>query len=352
MSEAAAAIAPAVQGSPTGDGKGNKSAVGLDALVNDALGAMNGDMGAAESTMPEMSPVDQAATEEPPELYDDETPEVGTKGTKEDPLAIQDLQSDRFVKIKVDGTDEVVSLRELGNGYIREQTFRGRVQRAGEVVQEAADVAKKLNDRNEDIKVKISALIENGDTLFRFMMGNEATEAALRQAALHYAKQSKAWRENPRSRLQLEHERAQARHQQERKEWFETKTKEEKTLRQREENYRIQHELSPAYEAGLRESGFPDRNDQQFQQEVRVRVAAVSQQTGRRVTPAELKQCVIRAAKFCQTAPEQKKPTPIGKPTPRQAPPPQRQQQARPGAKPPRAGSVEAILAGLKPMRF
>jgi hypothetical protein len=333
-------------GTPSGDGSGKKGgAIGLDALVNDALGAM----GDQPSSMPEMSPVDQSASEEPPELYDDETPELAGKGSKEDPLAVQDLQEDRFIKIKIDGNEEVVSLRELGNGYIREQTFRGRVQRASEVVNEATGVAKALHERGEQMKGKVSALIENGDTLFQFMMGNEATEAALHKAAMLYAKQAKQWREDPRSRLQHEATRAQARHQQEREEWLATKTKEEKALRQRTENHHIQKELSPAYEAGLRESGFPNRNDPEFQAEVRVRVAAVSHQTGRRVTPEELKQCVIRAAKFCGTAPAQAKPTPISKPTPRTAPqrvPPKN------GAKPPRPGSVEAIMASLKPARF
>jgi hypothetical protein len=349
MSEGATAVAstPAVQGTPSGDGKGNKGAIGLDSLVNDALGAMGGDQ---PSTMPEMSPVDAPAAEEPAELYEDETPEAGTKGSKEDPLAIQDLQEDKFIKIKIDGSEEVVSLRELGRGYIREQTFRGRVQRAGEVVQEAQAVAKRLSDHSNEMKGKISTLVENGDVLFRFMMGNEVTEAALRQAAMNYAKQAKQWRENPRERLRLEAERAQARHQREREEWIATKTKEERTLRQREENYRIQNELTPAYEAGLRESGFPDRNDPEFQREVRVRVHAVSTQTGRRVTPEELKQCVIRAAKFCGTAPQQAKPAPIAKPTPRAAP--TRAAPPKNGAKPPRPGSVEAILAGLKPARF
>src|SRR4051812_14700888 len=143
----ATGAAPAVQGTPSGDGSGKKGgAIGLDGLVNDALGAMGEDTAGG---MPEMHPVDAPSSEEPPELYEDGTEEVAQgKGSKEDPLAIQDLQADRFVKIKIDGTDEVVSLRELGNGYIREQTFRGRVHRAGEVVQEAATVAKQFADRN------------------------------------------------------------------------------------------------------------------------------------------------------------------------------------------------------------
>jgi hypothetical protein len=192
----------------------------------------------------------------------------------------------------------------------------------------------------------LTNLIESGDKLYSFMMGNEVTEAALRNAAIRYANETKSWKTDPSKRVQFEAQRERARLDKEKQDWESKRTKSDQERQEREMSSRVQMELKPAWEAGLRESGFPNPQDPEFQHEVKARVYAVTQRTGKRVSPAELKDCVIRAARFLGASPAAK-PAPAPKPTPKPA--------ARTngnGAKNPhRVGTLDHIMHGLRPGR-
>src|SRR5690349_14280727 len=126
-------------------GAGAPAGGSIDSLVDGAFSAMEADgaleglegVGKPGATKPKAKP--EKEPEEPregagegdePELElegEEGDEEADTRGTKEDPISITDLPEDSFIKLKIDGREETVSLRELGDGYIREQTFRGKM---------------------------------------------------------------------------------------------------------------------------------------------------------------------------------------------------------------------------------
>ena len=111
---------------------------------------------------PEPEPKAAAPVPEPKE-------EESEQGTEDDPLSIADLPEDQFVKIRVDGEDTVVSLRELANGHIRQQTFSRKVNEAKQVQQRAEAVMEKSSGQVRQIQEAFQTLVTTPEKMYEFM---------------------------------------------------------------------------------------------------------------------------------------------------------------------------------------
>jgi hypothetical protein len=116
----------------------------FDEGLPDDIKALEGlDMGAADQG-PDLSNLeveddDGAESEgddasEDRESESDESPEPERKtadrsvGSEDNPYTVKTLPADKFVKLKVDGEETVVPMKELADGYIRQQTFNKRLK--------------------------------------------------------------------------------------------------------------------------------------------------------------------------------------------------------------------------------
>lgn len=330
----------------------------MDSLVGDALAGMEADgeleaQEGAEGAEPTEDPGEgeegqEDGTEELEEGEEGEEDERATsKGSKSDPWTVKDLPEDRFVKIKVDGVEESVSMREMADGYIRLETFTKRVNGAQTAVTQAENAVKELKETHGTTRAAVNQLLGDPKQLLDFYLRDAENEGIFRAAATEFAKLHSKWKANPQERAAWERERDSGRLKAERDAFEKQKQTDTQSREQREHSERRQRELRPGYEAGLAASGFPrERVDAEFQLEIKAYLHAVSQRTGKPATAEDMKQAVIRTAKLLGTQPGAPKPKPAAI-TPKTKP----KGEGRAQGKPIKKGSVEWFMKDLKPMR-
>lgn len=122
----------------------------LDELVDADLPAeeeINADIQAAgetAETAPETDPEPTQDTEPKPDPEPDTT-----VGSKEDPYTIKDFGEDEFIKIKIDGEEQVVSLREAIDSGLRRATFDKRAHEFKTKLSAVEKRESEVNDRLE-----------------------------------------------------------------------------------------------------------------------------------------------------------------------------------------------------------
>jgi hypothetical protein len=349
MSEAGVAVGPSVGG------------VSIDGLVDGAMEAMEADgvdLEGLEGIQEPAGATKAAKAKEAPATVPDEVlepaegdeleleAEEDTRGTKAEPLSIKDLPDDRFIKLKINGEEAVVSLRELADGHIREATFRQKAGEAKTVVEQATRIAQQAKQGRETDRATINALLQDPERLFEFYTQDDHTESVLEALAIRYAKLKQSEKANPHAKTQRQVQREQARLAKERQDFESRRQHEERTSRESAATQRRSAELKPAWEAGLKEAGFPQVTAE-LQDLVKANVMAVTNRTGKPIAPEEFKSIVVRAAKFLGSKPAVGKP----QPAPKLAPKPS-QAQRRATSNPHRKGSVESLLWGMKPPRI
>lgn len=337
---------------------------GLDALVDGALSSMEADgfdlgqEGPQEPAKGKQAAKPKPEDEEPDEGQEGavdeelelegeepEEEEPETRGTKEDPISVKDLPEDRFIKLKIDGKEEVVSLRELADGHIRQQTFVAKMREVKDIPGKIDALKQEFNDRLTGTKSKVNALLSDPKMLFNFFSQDPEMETVGLEFARLVAVQAKADKENPLGKQQRLLERQRAKLEQERQE-HERTTREREQHRQASEAVQRRAEaLKPAWESALKESGFPTPT-QELYDLVNANVATAAKRTGKPVTPEEFKAIAVRAIKFLGLKPGTSKPAPAAKPT---KTPEERKKTTK---NPHKKGSVESLIFGLPARRF
>lgn len=245
--------------------------------------------------------VDQAAEEA---LAKPKEPEIlpSTKGTREDPLTLKDLPEDKWIKVKVDGETQLVSLREAMEGaYLRPQAFDRLLSKANRAKTEAEQIARDAVEHQSRFRQGFDLWIRDPGKVFSMMLDQH--EEVLEQVAIKYAELRKSEAENPMLRQQrifaaqnrkIQEERQRT--QQERQEW--------ETRRAREEAASAAlRELKPGYEAGLKELGFPNVTAE-LSAEIRARLqVARAQRGGAALTAGDVRDAVVRAGRYLGIAP-------------------------------------------------
>lgn len=314
---------------PVSEFRGGRALVTEDALLGDLGGddfTMDAPSGAPESVnagetgvsatpdamlaeaAPEPDPtvedaVDAAAAEALAKPAEPEPePLLGTKGTREDPLTLKDLPEDKWLKVKVDGELQLVNLREaLEGSYLRPQAFDRLLSKANRAKTEAESIARDAVEHQTRFRQGFDMWIRDPAKVFGMMLDQH--EDVLEQVAIKYAELRKSETENPTLRQQRIFGAQQRkiaedrqRTQQERQQW-------EAQRAQTEARDAAMRELKPGYEAGIKELGFPT-----VTQELRTHIHAFlqvarGQNSGRPLTPADVRDAVVRAGRYLGIAP-------------------------------------------------
>ena len=351
-------------GAAAGTGAPAGGSINIDSLVDSAFGAMEADgvleglEGTGALGKGKAKPKAEEGQEEPGEVTGegDELPELelegeegdeeaDTRGTKEDPISVKDLPADKFIKLKIDGKEETVSLRELGDGYIREQTFRGKLKEIKDVPGKLDQLEQSFKERLTGQRGQVNKLLSSPDKLFEFYTQSDETEAVGMELAKRFAQLAAAEKANPLAKQQRQLARKEALLEQQRKD-HERTTREQETQRQASEaSQRRAAALKPVWEEALKEAGFPKPTSELYEL-VNVNVTAQAKKLGRPVSPAEFKAIALRAIKFLDLKPGGNKPAPAPKPT--KTP----EERKKPTKNPHKRGSVDSLIFGLKPGRF
>jgi hypothetical protein len=272
---------------------------------------------------------DEAAVAKPardvePEEDDDAEPE-DTRGSKEEPFSIKDLPADKYVKIKVDGEDMVVSARELADGYTRTEAFNKNFNRVKMQAQQAAEALQRAQAFPKQFNDSFNKFIRDPEHLLEYFMRDESMEQVLETLAIKYAQHSKRARENPEYRLQYQRQRDQAKLAAER-EAFETQRRTEMQQRQQQEaQARARAVFDPGWKDGLKRAGFPQltkETDAKLRSEVILRCQQKAN-SGQLVTTEDVSEYTMLAAKYLNLPTAKTKPAP-SQVTQRQVAPPQR----------------------------
>jgi AcrR family transcriptional regulator len=339
-------------GEPGGSSGG---VVSLEALVDGAFEAMAGDgllegVEGIETTGADGEPSEgleapQDGAEEPEEASEgDEAEEPTTKGTKTDPFKVTDLPDDRFVQVKIDGKLETIPLRELGDGYIRDQTFRRAFNETRQATQHAEAIAQRAVEWQRETKAQIGQVMSNPDMLYDYFTANPQREQVLAKAATKYAQLVAQERQDPTARARRETERERARLEAERRRFDEERNSVVQERQQSEAVAARQRELAPGWVQGLKEAGLVGAQvTDELRTTVRGLLVAKTQSTRKPATAEDMREAVVKAARILDVkAPPKPKPAVV---QPRERV--QQRQPANGNGKKPRAGSVDAIMASL-----
>lgn len=253
-----------------------------------------------------------------PDDTEPEAPSFGPKdrGTKEKPLSFKDLPDDRFIRIKIDGKDETVSLKEAVRGHIRKEAF----DRAYSLVQHNADKALALASRTlkekENIRGELQAFLSNPGKMLGWCM-KYAPKVADEFARLYATEYLAKWRDKPELRLQFEHEREMA-SVREQREAHDKEVRDWERQRAIAENVEAKKKLlGPGFHEGMKLAGFPKLTPE-FQDTVRALLAETMKRGP--LTPEIVRDAVVRTAKLLQSPNVQdRRPPPVAN-TPREQP--------------------------------
>lgn len=299
--------------------------------------------------------VEEPDAEQEDEAAHEDDVEHDTRGSKEEPFSVKDLPEDKFIELKVDGEKTVVSLKELANGYIREDTFNRRINRTKQLADEAQAHAKQLTETREQLRAATREFLHDPDQLLEYFTDSEEREQVIMQVAQRLAAQVRAHRENPQSRIEYERQRAERKIKAEKERWEAQKQAEARASQEREAQARFEKVFKPGWNEGLKRAGFPDVSGQHGQalwDEVMVRLNQ-RHQTGKPIEPGDVAEFVYRAAKLLELPPKNaKKPRPAPAPAPRER---EKSKGRDPWADKPRSkklSSPDFFLKNLRPKDF
>lgn len=273
MSEQSGGTA-AVPASALGDGSASRGLSPSDKLfaklgndfqepstIDDAIGDQGGLGGADEgepSVEDERAARGQGTDEEEPEPElgeepgeDDYLPEG--KGSRDNPLTVKDLPQDKFIKVKVDGKEEIVDLRDAVSGYIRTQAFDRMTSKVNANLEEALTITRQAVEERATFRQNFLSFCQDPKRLHAHLA--EHFPETVREMAHLEAQRFAEEKANPgvveQRRLAAERRRLEA----ERAAWEEQQQSEHRTRAEREATARLQAAIAPGYNAGIKEAG-------------------------------------------------------------------------------------------------
>lgn len=263
---------------------------------------------------------DADAEEEGDEATHDDEPEEHERGSRAEPFSVKDLPEDRFIKLKIDGEDAVVSFKELAEGHIRQKTFDQRITRTKQLADEAQAHLTHLNETREQLRAATREFLYDPEQLYEYFTENEEREAVVMRLAQRLAAQVREHRENPHARIEYERQRNEKKLRAEQERWQQQKQAEAQAAAQREAQERFERVFKPGWNTGLKRAGFPDTSGPQGQalwDEVMLRLDQ-RHKSGRSIDPDIVAEFVHRAARLLELPPKNaKKPKPAPAPSPK-----------------------------------
>lgn len=266
MSEAAVAAVPATA---LGDGTGARGkspseklfeSLGNDfaepSTINDAIDEQGGLGGDDEPSVEEERAARGQGDEEPEvdgdEGADDDYLPEG-KGSRDNPLTVKDLPQDKYIKVKVDGKEEVVDLRDCVDGYVRRQSFDRMTSKVNANLEEALTITREAVQERANIRTNFTAFMKDPKRLHAHLA--EHAPETMREMAYMEAERLAEEKKNPgiveQRRIAAERKRLQ----EERDAWEEQQQNEHRTRSERQAIAQLQAAIKPGYDAGIKKAG-------------------------------------------------------------------------------------------------
>lgn len=236
------------------------------------------------------------------ELQDDdgEAQEADTRGSREDPFKATDLPKDKFIKLKVDGEELVVSIAELGSGYVREKTFHQRVEKMQGHMAQLEAIVKDATQSKTGVRQEIVDLFNDPERLHEILRAR--FEGTLHEIAKRRAADVRHWDQYPGTRERFLAEKQQK----------ELELKQQAFTAEQETAQRTQREqavieqrvkvLRPGWLEGLRQAGNP-AVDPEFTALVGSLMQRQLETTKKLLTSEDVAKIVVRVAKVLGAKP-------------------------------------------------
>lgn len=205
--------------------------------------------------------VADAAGDEAPEGGDaeeQEEPKAPSKGTRDKPFALNDI-ADQYVKVKVDGKEQVISLKQAAENGMMRATFNNRLREVADTMREMKQAHDATVEEREKLRGAVTKVFSDSRELFDLL--SDRHPKTLEEIARGWYHQQKRLREmSPEEKTEyligLERRKFEK----------EAKTREERLARERAEleesrtaaeveKKRV--EMAPWHEEAMRKAGFP-----------------------------------------------------------------------------------------------
>lgn len=217
------------------------------------------------------------------------------KGTEDAPYSVKDLPEDRFVKVKVDGEERVLPLREMADGYIRKQTMDRGLSAAKQATADAERIAQTHIQERTKLRADVDAFLSNDERMFTYLM--ERDPDVLLRLGERIGNQWGEWQKNPEALQRHNYQRQQRQIEAERKRVAQERQQWELERTKREASERSRQTWEPVWKESLKEAGFP-KVTPEFQRIVKALVSVAQEDGGGRVTTEAFKACVAKAAQI------------------------------------------------------
>ena len=248
---------------------------------------------------------------------EEEFEEDSGEGSKTQPYNVKTLP-DQYVTLKVDGEEKVVSLREMTDGYMRQDAFHKRLSQVNQLKEKAEKTAERFKSEEARFKDAFTGLIRDPDNLFEFL--DEHSPEVLDAVARKMLSRVIQDRNNPQAKMEREYAKRQERLEREREAFQRERDTAERTRAEQETHVKYVNEFKPGFEAGMKRAGYPQVTDE-FKATVRGIVAAKREALGK-VTAKDVEDAVVRAARALDLQTVQaRKPAPPPTAKPSAAPP-------------------------------
>ena len=242
--------------------------------------------------------------EEEPEPAKAKAPKLGTK---EQPYTVTTLP-DAVVKLKIDGEERTVPLREMAEGHMRLETFQKRMSQVSDMTAQAKEAASRFTEQSERLKSSFTQLLSDPEELFSFLDDHapDALDAVARKMVARLVKEQN----DPQARINREYDKKQRELQKQREKFDRDRSEYQRTRQGEETQQKFVAAFKPGYEAGMKRAGYPVVTDE-FRATVKGLLTAKQNLTGAPATAKDVADAVVRAARACAAETvEARKPAP------------------------------------------
>lgn len=209
-----------------------------------------------EEEAAEASPETEESEEAPD--AEEEAPKPPTKGTKDKPFELKDI-ADQFVKVKIDGKEQVISLKQAAENGMMRATFNNKLREVNDTMKELKRSYDAVSEERDKVRSAVSQVFSDPKEMFDIL--TERYPQTLEGLARGWYQQQK-WLQSLSPEKKAEYLVSLERKKLEKAE----KTQREKLDRERAEldesraaaeveKKRI--EMGPWHEEALRKAGFP-----------------------------------------------------------------------------------------------
>lgn len=239
------------------------------------------------------SDAEPADLEEDSEFANPESEESDepARGTEDNPIPIVELDEQMFVRVKIDGQEETVHLREAANGIIRQRSFSRRVNELNEMRPRFEKAVEAAEQRVKRVEQSALGLFQNPKQLDEYMERHypDQWEAAARLKARRY---QEVLQMSEAERLEYHRQRDRERYQRELAAARKQADDAQKSVREQREQEEIIERISDPFRQALAEVG-PARLDQAAKKKAfraAAQILEAEETDGRKLSADELRE--------------------------------------------------------------